>query len=117
MRCRGGRGERQPLWFHAREGGHLAFAGLAAGDGDLAFVILTTTANSLVAPYHDRMPVLLSPEGIDAWLARGDSSVLAAAPEGWLAMREASQRVNLVANDGPELLDPPTLTAQMKLDL
>jgi putative SOS response-associated peptidase YedK len=33
-----------------------------------AYVILTTTANPSVAPYHDRMPLVLTPDNIDAWL-------------------------------------------------
>ena len=36
----------------------------------LAYVILTTAANPSVAPYHDRMPLVLTPDNnIDAWLA------------------------------------------------
>jgi len=37
-----------------------------------------------------------------------------ACPAGWLAAREVSSRVNLVANDGPELLDGPDPRRQMK---
>lgn len=32
------------------------------------FTILTTEANASMAPYHDRMPVLLAPEEREAWL-------------------------------------------------
>lgn len=65
----GGRGDRRPLWFHDPAGGCLTFAGLATEHaGDLAFVILTTAANDAVRELHDRMPVLLSPEGGEEWL-------------------------------------------------
>jgi hypothetical protein len=81
----------------------------------LAFVILTTTANELVRPLHDRMPVLLSPKGAEKWLADADADLLAPAPASWLATREVSARVNAVANDGPELLGPPAHVRQLKL--
>jgi putative SOS response-associated peptidase YedK len=34
----------------------------------LTCAILTTTPNELVAPVHDRMPVILRPEEVDEWL-------------------------------------------------
>ena len=111
----GGRAERRPLWFHDPAGNHLAFAGLAfERRGSLSFVILTTVANDLMRPVHDRMPVLLAPDGAAAWLARPDAGLLAPAPASWLAAREVSVRVNTVANDGPELLDPPPPTRQLR---
>ena len=70
-------------------------------------MILTTAANAVVQPVHDRMPVLLSPDGAEAWPTRGDRDVLVPAPESWLASREVSARVNAVANEGPELLESP----------
>jgi putative SOS response-associated peptidase YedK len=112
----GGRADRRPLWFHDPAGNLLTFAGLVTESrGALAFVILTTTANTLLRPIHDRMPVLLSPEGAVSWLARPDSGLLAPPPDGWLAAREVSARVNAVANDGPELLDPSPPPRQLKL--
>jgi putative SOS response-associated peptidase YedK len=111
----GKRSERRPLWFHDPSGKHLAFAGLLAEhEGSPAFVILTTTANAIVQPVHDRMPVLLSPDGAEAWLTRGDRDVLVPAPESWLASREVSARVNAVANDGPELLESPGPERQLR---
>lgn len=35
------------------------------------FVVLTRAANESVVRYHDRMPLLLSPEGLHCWLAQG----------------------------------------------
>ena len=111
----GGRADRRPLWFHDPSGKLLTFAGLAIENcGALAFVILTTGANDLLRPVHDRMPVLLSLEGAASWLARPDPKLLAPAPEGWLTGREVSSRVNAVANDGPELLEAPAPPRQLK---
>ncbi|WP_187262397.1 SOS response-associated peptidase [Pontibacter beigongshangensis] len=41
---------------------------LATGEVAPYFSIITTSANSAVAPYHDRMPVILSPESEQTWL-------------------------------------------------
>ena len=38
------------------------------------FTILTTTPNAVVAPIHDRMPVILDASGADRWLAEPDAS-------------------------------------------
>ncbi len=112
----GGRAERQPLWFHDPAGRLLVFAGLVTeSHGSPAFVILTTAANDVMRPVHDRMPVLLSPEGAESWLARPDPDLLAPAPAMWLAARAVSKRVNSVANDEPELLEPPAPAPQLKL--
>jgi putative SOS response-associated peptidase YedK len=74
-------------------------------------VIVTTAANQLLAPIHDRMPVVLAPEDWDLWLdpetdparARG---LLVAAPSEWFDAYPVGSLVNNVANDSPDLLDP-----------
>lgn len=111
----GGRSERRPVWFHRPGGGLLLLAGLLVERPASGFVILTTAANALLAPLHDRMPALLSPPAAEAWLARPDPALLAPAPEGWLARREVSDAVNAVANDGPALLEAPAPRRQLKL--
>src|SRR5262245_15464301 len=66
---------RRPIWYHAAEGGLLRFAGLYESWRDprsdtwqRTFSILTTSANDVVAPVHDRMPAILRPEDEEAWL-------------------------------------------------
>jgi putative SOS response-associated peptidase YedK len=75
-------------------------------------VIVTTGANGLVAPVHDRMPVILDP---DDEARRLDPEVtdpadvlgcLGPYPEGLMAAYPASPAVNAVANDGAELIEP-----------
>lgn len=73
--------------------------------------IITTAANELMAPIHDRMPVILEPGSWSAWLdPETDMSVVEAlmvpAPAGVLEAFPVSTRVNKVTNDGPELLEP-----------
>ncbi len=64
----------QPFYFHPRSRGTFAFAGLWAraradhGPEHRSFTIITTNANDLVRPIHDRMPIVLPPESYAAWL-------------------------------------------------
>ena len=62
---------RQPHFFHRRDGGPLFLAGLWQPDNveaPAAFAIVTTEANAVLRPIHDRMPVLLGPNSGPAWL-------------------------------------------------
>jgi putative SOS response-associated peptidase YedK len=101
--------KRQPYFLHARAGGPLALAGLweeTAGGG--AFVILTTAPNAVVARIHDRMPALLPPAALEAWLdprtpVERLEGVLRPAPDDALAAHPVSLLVNDVRNDVPEV--------------
>ena len=65
---------RQPMFIHMRDDRPLAFAGLwesweGADHSALeSCTILTTAANDLVRPIHDRMPVIVAPEDYGRWL-------------------------------------------------
>lgn len=64
---------RDPYLIRLKGGPLFAFAGLwdrwQSGPEPLeSCTIVTTDANSLVAPIHDRMPVLLEPSSYGAWL-------------------------------------------------
>src|SRR6476646_167854 len=54
---------KQPVHVRLRGGGLFGFAGLyaEAEDGPTC-VIITTAANDLIAPLHQRMPVILDPD-------------------------------------------------------
>ncbi len=78
---------KQPWYFSAPDGAPLAMAGLfeawrPAPEAEwlLSCCVITTEANALMAPVHDRMPVLLPPEQWARWLARGEQSPEAIAP-------------------------------------
>jgi putative SOS response-associated peptidase YedK len=64
---------KQPYYIRLEQDRPFAFAGLWERwhKGDAAIescTILTTRANELIAPLHDRMPVILDPKHYDAWL-------------------------------------------------
>jgi putative SOS response-associated peptidase YedK len=64
---------KQPYLFRLRDGRAFAFAGLWerwARDDEVveSCTILTTAANDLVRPVHERMPVIVAPADCDAWL-------------------------------------------------
>jgi putative SOS response-associated peptidase YedK len=114
---------RRPLWFHSPHDDLLLFAGLYESWMDPSnsewmrtFTILTTSANDVVAPVHDRMPVILPPERVDDWLfvpAEGRAEdvkrvtpLLQPCAEDVLVGTYVSPRVNSVANDDPACLEP-----------
>lgn len=66
---------KQPWCIRRRDEAPFAFAALwerwtdpADGTERETFTLITTTPNAVLAPIHDRMPVLLPPEHIDRWL-------------------------------------------------
>ena len=76
------------------------------------FTLITTTPNALMAPIHDRMPVLIAPEHRDEWLhpettrERLQELIRPCSEEGWEAV-PVSTAVNSPRNEGPNLLNPP----------
>lgn len=74
------KGDKQPFAIGHGNGAPLGFAGLwdawVTPDGAvlLSCTIITTEANSLMAPIHDRMPVILGPENWAAWLGETDAT-------------------------------------------
>ena len=64
-------GGKQPYYFSRKDGKPLMLAGIweiaeYKGDSRVAFAILTDEPNELVASYHDRMPLALADDKVDA---------------------------------------------------
>lgn len=117
---RPGRAPKQPYLVRARDGSLLAMAGLWDVWSDRTdpsagrlrtCTVLTTAPNRVMAPLHDRMPVLLAPDTWDAWLdpevtdvdALGD--LLRPCPDDALELVPVGTAVNNVRNDGPSLVE------------
>jgi putative SOS response-associated peptidase YedK len=110
---------REPFAIRLKTRSTFAFAGLfdewkPRGGAPLrTFAILTTRPNELVATLHDRMPVILSPEGEDLWLDPGVEDPARLRPlfeppdSGTLEAFAVSRHVNAPAHDDPAVLDPP----------
>lgn len=111
------RGKR-PVWISRPDGEPFALAGIWAALPDRhddeplhSCAIVTCEPNALVRPVHDRMPAILAPDDEAAWLDpdAGDGELfgaLAPAPDDTLVLREVSDAVNDVRQDGPHLVEP-----------
>jgi putative SOS response-associated peptidase YedK len=119
-------GPKQPFHITRDDEQPFAFAGLwsiwyGAGEVKLrSCTILTTAANSAIAPLHDRMPIILAPEHELAWLdpstPSGDlDEILRGLPPSRTHLRPVSQAVNDARYDGPECLAPPVASGQTAL--
>jgi putative SOS response-associated peptidase YedK len=117
-----GQSRKQPHAIRLRSGEPFAMAGLweywrPKGEESEAIVstaILTTDANALMAPIHDRMPVLLAPERYDAWFdprtpAPALQDLMRPCPSEWLEATPISLRVNNPRADDERVLEPVAL--------
>ena len=107
---------KRPMRVVMRSGEPFAFAGLWSvwrdpdGNRIPSCTIITTAANDLLRPIHDRMPVILPREMEELWLDRSVedpgalSSVLTPHADDAMDAYEVSTLVNSAANDGPEVI-------------
>jgi len=110
--------EKAPFLIREADGGPMPLAGLwetytdpTGGEIDTA-AIVTTDANGTLSAVHDRMPVILSRDGIAAWLDvvgvddKEAMKLVRPCPDEWLTMVPVSTRVNKVQDDDPGLQEP-----------
>lgn len=110
--------ERLPYLFRRKDHGLLALAGVwdsftnADGERVGSCAVLTTDANALVAPLHDRMPAILHPGDWAEWLSRDEADFdrwrdrLAPYPAEEMERIRVDKRVNSVKNDDSSLIEP-----------
>jgi putative SOS response-associated peptidase YedK len=102
---------KQPFHFRRRDGEPFAFAGLWerwSGEEQTieSCTIITTDANDVVRPLHDRMPVILEPRDYARWLdpVCSDPGVLQEMlrpyPAGLMTTVPVSTFVNNARNEG-----------------
>jgi putative SOS response-associated peptidase YedK len=108
---------KQPFYIRAVDGRPLALAGLwdswrdAEGRWMRTCAIVTTEANAVVTPLHNRMPVVLPEVAWDGWLdpgaldVGGARALLVPAPADVLERHPVSTAVNSARNDTPELVE------------
>jgi len=107
---------RSPTWFHLPGRAPMLLAALLgeAPGGAVGFAVLTREAAAPVRALHDRMPVLLPPGLLDAWLS-GPPPALPVAAVGGLVARPVTPRVNSVEHDDAECLEEAAPPAQGRL--
>ena len=106
---------KQPYAVARVDGAPLALAGVweswrdDAGEIMRTFAIITTRANTDMAPLHDRMPVIVEEEDWRTWLGevpRDPLELLRPAEAGTVRFWAVGRAVNSAANNGSGLLDP-----------
>ena len=117
-------GEKMPYIFDMTDAQPFAMAGLwdrwkpksesdREGQVMATFTILTTAANAVLEPYHDRMPVILDDDASDAWL---DPYLVAPElltrflkpfPNHGIRVKPISPIVNNIKHDDPSCLEAP----------
>ena len=107
---------KKPVWITRPDREPFAFAGLWAaarqGEGSQlhSCAIVTCEPGEIVAPIHDRMPVILDQGAEEGWLdpkALPEELQALLVPTDDLVVTEVSDAVNDVRQDGPALIEPP----------
>ena len=112
-----GAGAKQPFYFYLNGKEVFGFAGLweewtdkENGEVVETCTIITTEANEVLEPVHDRMPVILKPESYDQWLDEKEKNtdrlqkLLVPFPASEMALHAVSKAVNSPAYDSAELI-------------
>lgn len=108
---------KQPFYFYLKAQPVFGFAGLweewrDAKTGEIleTCTIITTDANEVLLPVHDRMPVILKAEDYEQWLDQKETDkerlqkLLAPYPADEMESHPVSRAVNSPTVDAPELI-------------
>ena len=108
---------KQPFFIRPRDGGLFALARLwerwnhPEGERVETCTILTTEANELMRPLHDRMPVIVDETGEDVWLdfrssAESLRSLFVPFASEEMELFPVNPSVSNARNEGPPCLEP-----------
>ena len=112
-----GESGKTPYYFQLKDQSPFAFAGLwerwEKGEEPLeSCTLITTEANGIVEPVHDRMPVILDPSSFSRWLdpneqrAEALKAMLVPLPDDWLTAHSVSKLVNNPKYESPRCIEP-----------
>jgi putative SOS response-associated peptidase YedK len=110
-----GQKQKQPMYIRLKDGGMFAFAGLyVEGRADVGetCVIVTTGANEVLSPIHERMPVVLDRTSEMRWLDRALEDPRAAlgylqtVPPDQFEAYPVSSLVSSARSEGRTLIEP-----------
>ena len=115
--------KKQPFYFRSKGGEAFAIAGLwerwsGAGETVESCTLITTEANELVRPTHDRMPTILSRDDYERWLdpaqpAARLQALLRPYRAEWMTAYPVSPRVNSPRQDDAACVEPVTLAERV----
>lgn len=121
---RQGTKKAQPYWVRPRNGDVIAFAGLMEtwaepGGSEIdTGAILTTAASGDIAGIHHRAPVVIPPQDFERWLdcrtqePRDVADLMQPADPDFFEAIPVSEKVNKVANKGPDLQERVDISIQ-----
>jgi len=110
--------KKQPFYFRLQNKQPLAFAGLwekwqsSSGEEIVSCTILTTAANELLQPIHNRMPMILAPNDYNLWLdpqqqtPQALQQLLRPYPAAAMTNYPVSTLVNKPQHDTPDCIMP-----------
>lgn len=105
---------RRPFYYTLKSGKPFAFAGLwEPSNGSASCDVVTCEPNALVAPVHDRMPVILGERELGLWLDPNPlppeiaGRILCPFDAALMEVREVSRRVNRADYDAADVLTAP----------
>lgn len=120
---------KQPVYIHLKGGKPFGFAGLyefwksPEGEQVVTCAIITTTANKLMEPIHERMPVIIPKEDENRWLdpqtadPAALTKLLKPYPAEAMEAYPVSKRVNSPTNNSPECVKPASNEGRLHLRL
>jgi putative SOS response-associated peptidase YedK len=105
---------KQPIYIRRADERPFAFAGLweawdKGSEPIESCTIMTTAANDMLKPLHDRMPVILASGDYDAWLDPATTEIAylyESIPPDELTMYPVNPIVNNARNETPECVQP-----------
>ena len=105
----GSKGNKQAFYLYPADSDFFGFAGLwetweRPDEVIESFTIITTEANAIMAPIHERMPVILNHQDYAEWLHDGEYSLLKPFDAEGMRCHTVSKKVNSPTHDGPELI-------------
>ncbi len=108
---------KQPCFLSLEDGSPVSLAALWeqwSRDGQHleTFTIITTKASTALSEIHDRQPAVVDPDDFTDWLdpvtpVETLQEIIGPPHEGPYEIRQVSEKVNRVANDTPDILEPP----------
>jgi putative SOS response-associated peptidase YedK len=109
--------QKQPYYLRPTDGNPIAFAGVWEtwkGEGDPvdSCAIITTDANELTRPIHDRMPVILRGADAEVWIdphvedPTSLAEILRPFPAEMMTCFAVGPAVGNVKNKGPQCIEP-----------